>query len=145
MLIVKLCLWQGRIQQVAEGAQAPPCLGKIIAVLQPKMGLPLAENGIFPSLTPRGRNPNFFRASRNLTTRASRSILFSNPLSFFLDPPLHGEAELKDLSEPCIHGQFLNLHGCKAETPCSVLNSGFTLILPFFIKCSCCRPEAFCG
>ncbi len=29
----------------------------------------------------------------------------------------YGEAELKDLSEPCIHGQFLNLRGCKAETP----------------------------
>ncbi len=46
--------YQGRIQQVAEGAQAPPCLGKIICLclthwqIEVKMGLPLAENGIFP-------------------------------------------------------------------------------------------------
>ncbi len=31
----------------------------------------------------------------------------------------YGEAELKDLSEPCIRGQFLNLRSCKAENPCS--------------------------
>ncbi len=46
----------------------------------------------------------------------------------------YGEAELKDLSEPCIHGQFLNLRGCKAETPCSSAEqclTGLTLILPF--------------
>ncbi len=29
------------------------------------------------------------------------------------------QIELKDLSEPCSHGQFLNMRGCKAETPCS--------------------------
>ncbi len=53
----------------------------------------------------------------------------------------YGEADLRDLSEPCIHGQFLNLRGCKAETPCSSAEqclTGLTLILPF-INFSCCQ------
>ncbi len=51
----------------------------------------------------------------------------------------YGEAELKDLSE---HGQFLNLRGCKAETPCSSAEqclTGLTLILHFVINFSCCQ------
>ena len=53
------------------------------------MGLPLAENGIFPSLTSPevGVTPSFSRFARPHYSRFALDT-FSTPLSFFLDPPL---------------------------------------------------------
>ena len=48
------------------------------------MGLPPAENGIFPSLT----SPEFFSGTVTLNFSRFELDTFSTPFSIFLDPPL---------------------------------------------------------